>query len=488
VVVLDRFELKRPIGFGGTASVWLGVEEGTGREVAIKVQNPGENVGAQRFERLEREGLLLQRIDSPYVMKCLGFGRLPDGRALLVFEYLRGQSLREVLESRETLPLGEALDLLSQLLRALAASHDLGIIHRDLKPDNIMVLDEPDCGVRVKLFDFGIAKLVGDGSGLLRGEPDSEIAELLLPLTAAEMTVGTPEYMAPEQISATDLGPFTDVYAVGVVLYEMLFGEVPYTGKSFFEIAHRHLAGLLPPLAADLPEDLHGLIWRALACDQDARYATVDEMLLDVMKVQTSPEVRCYDDLQIGPADLEALFNPAPTPFADAASMEVLHEAPAPPSCDDGLAPWATPAPAPSAPTPERAPMAAAPSVPTLAPAVVTAQEWLNDISLSAQQVALSALDQLGVGPTDEVLHPFATILTPGVRVSGTGLRNSVRIHREVNSPGNDTQDLTAADREKVENDLRVTPPRSLVIRRTDGQASPFQRTQRVSGACWPSP
>jgi serine/threonine protein kinase len=139
-----------------------------------------------------------------------------------------------------------------------------------------MILSNPHGPRHLKLFDFGIAKVI---SGKATHQHEPEIAELLVPLTSAEMTVGTPEYMAPEQISATNVGFHTDIYAVGIVMYEMLFGEVPYTGRNFFEIAHKHLAGVLPPLPADLPDTIHQLIWRSLACRTEERYASAEEML-----------------------------------------------------------------------------------------------------------------------------------------------------------------------------------------------------------------
>ena len=464
-VVLERYVLQKPIGFGGTASVWLGTTQDTGDVVAVKIQNPGKNVGAHRSERLEREYQLLTLIDSPYVMKCHDYGQLADGRAILVFEYMRGDSLREVLESHETLSLGEALELTAQLLFALRDSHALGIVHRDLKPDNIMILDDVVDGVRVKLFDYGIAKMLGEDGGMVSGRNDPELAELLIPLTAVDMTVGTPEYMAPEQISATDLGRFTDVYSVGIVFYEMLFGEVPYTGKSFFEIAHRHLAGILPPLPADLPEEVQQLIWRALACNKLDRYEDVDAMLVDVLALRESTEVVDYDadDAPASPRDeMESLFSAPPSPYgADEEGVRSKESVgiQAAQSMDE-LAPWAEP---------------------EADACVVTADEWLRDVSLSGQRLALGVLDQDLRDRPEPSLDLGDAYLVPGGRVSGTALRNSVRMKRDDGEPETttrDTRELSAIDREALERDKRVTPKRPLVIRRTDGQdTSVFRRT-----------
>ncbi len=291
-VVLDRYELFEPCGFGGTASVWRAWVKGTEDEVAVKIQTIGPRTGAHRPERLEREYQILQQLNSPNTVKVSDFGYLPDGRAVLVFEFLKGQTLGDVLEDRPVLELREALDIVAQMLRALVEAHSIGVVHRDIKPENVMLLDNPLGEERhLKLFDFGISKVLERDSDLARAYEGDELASLFRSLTSAEMTVGTPEYMAPEQISATALGPFTDVYAIGVVFHELLFGEVPYSGDSFFEIAHRHLAGILPPLPAHLPEVIHTLLWTSLAKRFEDRYQDASQMLEAVEAAIQNPEV-----------------------------------------------------------------------------------------------------------------------------------------------------------------------------------------------------
>lgn len=280
--VLGRYRLESVCGMGGTASVWRARLEGTQHLVAIKIQNNISGNGAQRAERLEREFQFLTLVRSPQIVSVSDYGVLPDGRAALVFEYMRGQTLREWLEEEDTFGMRSALEVTRQLLQALKVVHEHGIVHRDIKPDNIMITHAQAGHFEMKLFDFGIAKFFEDAPGVFNEMGDGEIAELLMPLTSAEMTVGTPEYMAPEQISATHLGPYTDVYAVGIVMYEMLFGEVPYTGRNFFEVAHKHLNGILPPLPAELPDQVHRLIWRALASRTEDRYPNTEAMLADI--------------------------------------------------------------------------------------------------------------------------------------------------------------------------------------------------------------
>ena len=282
-LVLDRYVAEEPFGFGGTAMVWRGHVRGTERQVAIKVPHRRKRTPTQNEERLRREAQLLTRIASPYVMGIHDFGDLEDGRPVAVFEYMDGVTLRALMREQGALELPDALRLTRELMMGLRDVHRCGVVHRDIKPDNIMI-EGFTAGVeaRVKLFDFGIAKLITDHIDGVTTQDDPEVAGLFVPLTAAEMTVGTPEYMAPEQISASDLGGFTDIYAAGIVLHEVLFGVVPYTGKTFFEIAHRHLEGILPPLPAELPQRVQDLIWRALACDVFHRYSTADAMIHDI--------------------------------------------------------------------------------------------------------------------------------------------------------------------------------------------------------------
>ncbi|MEO1266457.1 MAG: protein kinase [Myxococcota bacterium] len=285
MLVLNRYVAGEPFGFGGTAMVWRGHTRDTQQPVALKIPHRRKRTPTHNEERLRREAQLLKRIQSPYVMGIHDFGHLSDGRPVAVFEYMEGSTLRTLLREHDTLDPTDALMLIRELMLGLRDVHACGVVHRDIKPDNIMIERfEPGREVRVKLFDFGIAKLLSEQLNGVTQQTDPEVAELFTPLTAAEMTVGTPEYMAPEQISASDLGGFTDIYAAGIVLHEILFGVVPYTGKTFFEIAHRHLEGILPPLPAHLPQSLQELIWRALACDIYHRYSNAEAMIGDIDK------------------------------------------------------------------------------------------------------------------------------------------------------------------------------------------------------------
>ncbi len=386
VQLLHNYELMRPCGFGGTASVWLAkvigpphaIDPAHGasaqQRVAIKIQNHGPRIGAYRSERLEREFHLLEILESPHIVRALDFGYIPDGRAALVFEYLPGRTLREALEEYGVVALKDALSITQQLLLALRTAHTLGIVHRDIKPDNIMLVDtEETQNLHVKLFDFGISKVLGDKLQISCTE-DPELAGLLTPLTAAEMTVGTPEYMAPEQISATNLGGFTDVYAVGIALHEMLFGEVPYTGDTFFEIAHRHLAGILPPLPADLPPLVHHIVWKSLACNLQDRYAHAEEMLVDIQRALHHPDVVQYTPVTV---DEDMIFGAEASDPLDAPPWNTQETTPEETlwgQTSTDLPPW----------DPTRVEEAE----------ILSPQEWMSEVSEHSPLSALGALNE----------------------------------------------------------------------------------------------
>lgn len=368
MVVLDRYELFEPCGFGGTASVWRAFVLGTNHEVAIKLQTHGPQTGAHRPERLEREFKILELMCSPYIVAVNDFGLLPDGRAALVFEYMNGQTLGELLDDHGMVGLRESLEITSQVLKALQEVHAMGVVHRDIKPENIMLLNNPVGPRRLKIFDFGIAKVLSRRSAIAKACRQDDIQGLFTSLTAAEMTVGTPEYMAPEQISATDLGCFTDVYAVGIVLYEMLFGEVPYSGDSFFEIAHRHLAGILPTLPADLPPIVQQLLWRSLDRHHENRYDNAEHMLQDIEAALATPEVILYErdsqvdyetSLDIVFAEIEETHDPI------SLTPEQIKKT------GDHQTPWGT----------------------MLEAEALSPDDWLSAVDLSQQAIALPPLD-----------------------------------------------------------------------------------------------
>ena len=205
-----RLRVVGELGRGGMVVVLAAVDEGLGRPVAVKVLSP-EATGPEERERLLRESRALAQLVSPHTVRVYEAGALPDGGVYVVMERLTGETLESRIERAGPLPLAEALAVVRELLDALAEAHAAGLVHRDVKPSNVMLVPHTS-GAGVKLLDFGLVQILS--------------AERL---TATGDALGSPAYMAPEQIRAERGDLRTDVWAVGVTLHEMLTGELPFS-------------------------------------------------------------------------------------------------------------------------------------------------------------------------------------------------------------------------------------------------------------------
>ncbi len=208
-----RYEILRMLGEGGTARVFKALDVQTRRHVAIKVALGKIARTPPWPERMMRETELLQSINHPNVIEVLGGGQQADGAPYLVMEYLEGETLGSLLRSKKEIPIETTLGVITDIARGLNAAHLVGVIHRDVKPDNVFLVPTGSGPPRAKVFDFGMARLAG-ASGL----------------TAKGFILGTPEYMAPEQCVNDLAGPRSDVYALGVVMFRMLTGSLPFEG------------------------------------------------------------------------------------------------------------------------------------------------------------------------------------------------------------------------------------------------------------------
>jgi len=251
----DRYELHTPIGEGAFGRVYQGRDRRLDRSVAVKVIKPWWTEDPEWVETFERETRMLARLSDPGIIQIFDVGHAPEG-LYYVSELVDGEDLSRRL-LRGSVPAWQACAIAGQLCRALARAHQQRIVHRDIKPANILLSNDG----RVKVGDFGVARLA---EGSTEG--------------AAATIVGTPKYMSPEQGRGRPTTPATDVYSVGIVLYEMLAGEPPFTGGSVVELALSHVQEAPPPLSDELPGSLVAIVARAIAKAPADRFADAAQM------------------------------------------------------------------------------------------------------------------------------------------------------------------------------------------------------------------
>lgn len=271
-----RWRRRREIARGGTSVLYEVDDAVTGQTVALKVLLPEIAADPQHRARLVREARALRVIRHPGVVRAFDAGEDEDGAPWLALEMLEGRGLDALLTMRRKLPVDQTLAVGIRLCDALRAVHEAGVLHRDVKPGNVLLVRE-DGLETIKLLDFGIASSPG---GAPEGRPDPK-------LTAANAILGTPDYMAPEQLfDLTQVDARTDVFAVGVSLFECLTGEVPFP-STYPQVLARALAKA--PLAherrEDVPTALSAVLARAMAADPDDRFQTAAELGLALLEV-----------------------------------------------------------------------------------------------------------------------------------------------------------------------------------------------------------
>jgi eukaryotic-like serine/threonine-protein kinase len=260
-----RYRILRKIGAGGMANVYLAEDQELGRRVAIKILNERHANDDQFVERFRREAKNAAALSHPNIVSIYDRGEA-EGTYYIAMEYLDGRSLKELIVTRGDAPVPVAVEYARQILSALRFAHRHGIVHRDIKPHNVLVNAEG----AVKVTDFGIAR-----AGASQ-------------MTEAGSIVGTAQYLSPEQARGGDVDQRSDLYSLGVVLYELLTGTVPFTGDTPVEIAMKHLSQTPEPpskLRPDVPRELDMVVMRALAKDPADRYQTAEEMEADLERV-----------------------------------------------------------------------------------------------------------------------------------------------------------------------------------------------------------
>jgi predicted Ser/Thr protein kinase len=261
-LIAGRYELEKLVGSGGMSNVFRAHDRLLERTVAIKILHEQYTRDDDYVERFRREARAAARLAHPNIVTVIDRGE-QDGRQFIVFEYVDGQNLKELTRDGP-LEVHEAIGLTLQVARALSFAHDRGLVHRDVKPQNVLLNEDG----QAKVTDFGIARSL-DVQGV----------------TQTGTVLGTSDYIAPEQARGQKVDPKTDIYSLGAVLYELLVGEVPFSGDNFVAVAMRHVNEPVPSVLEhrpDCPARLDLAIQRAMAKDPDDRFESMDEFIAEL--------------------------------------------------------------------------------------------------------------------------------------------------------------------------------------------------------------
>ena len=268
-VLADRYRVLRQLGQGGMGVVYEAEHVQLGKKVAIKLLLAKFADDPEAIARFQREALTVSQIGNPHIIDVVDIGVAPDGRSFVVLELLTGADLGVVLSRTGPMNPQRAIAIMQQVLQGVGAAHARGIVHRDLKPDNVFLVQRGTNVDFVKILDFGISKILDAVDAKVR-------------LTSTGTVVGTPIYMAPEQAMGGAIDHRADLYALGIMFYEMLAGRPPFDAPSYIALVTKHLHEEPPPLKQfrpDLPNWLTAVVHRALEKEPDRRFASADAFL-----------------------------------------------------------------------------------------------------------------------------------------------------------------------------------------------------------------
>ncbi len=278
-VINDRYKIIKLVGTGGMGSVYLAEHEILRKKVAIKILHYEQSKRKDTVERFKREAIAASNIGQDNIVDVTDFGYTEEGNAYFVMEYVEGRSLADVMKEKHILPLEFVVSVASQIAVALYSAHGKGIIHRDLKPENILLATKDNVYPFVKIVDFGISKILQDDMS-----PD----ERFRTLTKSGAIFGTPEYMSPEQAAGESVEPASDIYSLGVIMYEMLTGRLPFFDDNYMKILHKHqyeFPELPSNINPDIQPDVNAIIMKCLEKKPFNRYGTMMLLLNDLKNI-----------------------------------------------------------------------------------------------------------------------------------------------------------------------------------------------------------
>jgi serine/threonine-protein kinase len=308
-IFLGRYEAIKLLGEGGMGRVYLAKQTDLGRQVVVKVMHDNVAADPKFRERFQRETLLMARFQHPHVVTLFDASLSDPQGPCIVMEYIRGITLDTLLHRNNRLSPARAGRLLGQLCEALQAAHQEGIVHRDLKPANLMVVDPDTPYEKVKVMDFGLAKLLD-----VRPVNYQKISD-----TGTDFAVGTPGYISPEQVRGEEIDHRSDLYSVGVILFELLTGRLPFTGDETMDVLLAH-ATEPPPSFASLgastwvPPAIEAVVQSCLAKNPADRPAGARELAERYEAALMGEVAESVDDAQEIPAQETQPTEPAPTP------------------------------------------------------------------------------------------------------------------------------------------------------------------------------
>ncbi len=316
---IEKYDIRTRIGEGGMGEVYEAKHVHIGKRVALKILREDFSRKEDVVERFRQEARSASIIGHENIIDITDFGTTPDGRFFFVMEFLDGEDLATVFEKQRTIPYDRALSIIKQVCKGLMAAHEKGIIHRDLKPENIFLTSAGKKTEMVKILDFGIAKM-------------SVIDDADKKLTKTGVVFGTPEYMSPEQAAGKKVDERIDIYSMGVIMYEMFTGTVPFTGDTFMSILTKHMFEPVPDMRfmntnLSIPNAMEQIVLRTLEKDPDRRIGSMAELLDLVRKVEADPTTVQFEPASIPPRDPSSI-TPGPV-------LEVVgdvEDVPAPPS------------------------------------------------------------------------------------------------------------------------------------------------------------